>query len=184
MTPHSYHHIHSPFEQGRSPAVYQKMTHRLLEKNWRTAGTQNFYVAKLLKCWRSLGETADDFRNADKSEGNCIACSLSDTSNPLMRSSNGVGAKAGRRKLIIDRICIDARPRLCALSPARLSAWEECRDLRAASLHCRQGTSSNPCLTLYCRKQDCIFGESSFGRTTWPRRALCVELTTLSKTRT
>jgi hypothetical protein len=29
--------------------------------------------------WRSLGETADDFRNADKSEGNCITCTLSDT---------------------------------------------------------------------------------------------------------
>jgi hypothetical protein len=29
--------------------------------------------------WRSLGETADDFRNADKSEGNCITCTVSDT---------------------------------------------------------------------------------------------------------
>ena len=29
--------------------------------------------------WRSLGETADDFRNADKSEGSRITCSLSDT---------------------------------------------------------------------------------------------------------
>ena len=29
--------------------------------------------------WRSLGETARNFRNADKSEGNCITCTLSDT---------------------------------------------------------------------------------------------------------
>jgi len=29
--------------------------------------------------WRSLGETAGNFRNADKSEGNRITCWLSDT---------------------------------------------------------------------------------------------------------
>jgi hypothetical protein len=29
--------------------------------------------------WRSLGETADGFRNADKSEGSRITCSLGDT---------------------------------------------------------------------------------------------------------
>jgi hypothetical protein len=29
--------------------------------------------------WRSLGETAGNFRNADKSEGNRITCALSDT---------------------------------------------------------------------------------------------------------
>ena len=50
--------IHSPVEQRRSLAVYQKMIfeHRLLEKNWRTADTQNFCVAKILKYWRSLGK--------------------------------------------------------------------------------------------------------------------------------
>jgi hypothetical protein len=29
--------------------------------------------------WRSLGETASNFRNADKSEGNRITCALTDT---------------------------------------------------------------------------------------------------------
>jgi len=36
--------------------------HRLLEKNWRTAGTQNFVFAKLLKYWRSLGDSNPCFR--------------------------------------------------------------------------------------------------------------------------
>jgi hypothetical protein len=65
------------------------LEHRPLEKNWRTAGTRTFVLAKPLKYWRSLGETADDFRNADKSEGNRITCTLSDTTCVYHRQSSG-----------------------------------------------------------------------------------------------
>ena len=41
--------------------------------------------------WRSLGETADGFRNADKSERNRITCSLSDTTGVYHRQSSGFG---------------------------------------------------------------------------------------------
>jgi len=37
--------------------------------------------------WRSLGETADGFRNADKSEGSRITCSLGDTTRVYHRQS-------------------------------------------------------------------------------------------------
>jgi hypothetical protein len=39
--------------------------------------------------WRSLGETAVNFRNADKSEGNRITCSLIDTTGVYHRQSSG-----------------------------------------------------------------------------------------------
>jgi hypothetical protein len=37
--------------------------------------------------WRSLGETAVNLRNADKSEGNWIACALIDTTGVYHRQS-------------------------------------------------------------------------------------------------
>src|SRR5262249_62067316 len=39
--------------------------------------------------WRSLGDSAVNFRNADKSEGNRITCSLSDTTCVYHRQSSG-----------------------------------------------------------------------------------------------
>src|SRR5262249_40967429 len=61
----------------------QKCFYVAIADNRQKVGNGRSAAVRLyLSCcsyWRSLGETADDFRNADKSERNRITCWLSDT---------------------------------------------------------------------------------------------------------
>jgi hypothetical protein len=48
--------------------------------------------------WRSLGETAGNFRNADKSEGNRITCLLSDTTREYHPAIASLGSRSQHQK--------------------------------------------------------------------------------------
>jgi len=74
--------------QRRAPGRYtdsnpQKCFFVAIADNRQKVGNGRSVAVRLcLSCcsyWRSLGETAEGFRNADKSEGSRITCSLSDT---------------------------------------------------------------------------------------------------------
>jgi len=78
--------------------------------------------------WRSLGETARNFRNADKSEGNCITCWPGDTtglyhgqgvSHELDYSRRSTARLKGNGKAQRDNLChqcVDQRLRFLQIA--------------------------------------------------------------------
>ena len=64
-------------------------------------------VATSHECCRSLGETAGNFRNADKSEGNRITCRLSDTTGVYHRQ--GVAYELPLRTTVVALRVLPAR---------------------------------------------------------------------------